>query len=80
MRHTTRPKGAKRDNVLVGYGAAAKATGLSISTIRRKLKDPTDDFPRPARFASRIIKFVESDLVTWREAKIAARGKRSRVA
>jgi predicted DNA-binding transcriptional regulator AlpA len=48
------------------------AGSLSESTLRRLLKDPQSDFPKPVRITRGRIGFVRAEVVAWCEGRVAA--------
>jgi predicted DNA-binding transcriptional regulator AlpA len=66
------PAGESNDD-LVDMWVAERVSGLSRSTIYRKLADPNDDFPRPVPLSLRRRKFIRGELKTWRARRIADR-------
>ena len=55
-------------------GEAAKITQQSESSIRRRLADPDDDYPRPVEFSPRVHKWIRFELHDWVKSRVAARG------
>ena len=58
---------------LVDIHVAEQICGLSRATIYRKLADPADPFPRPLPLSVRRRKFLRSELLAWREDRMAER-------
>jgi predicted DNA-binding transcriptional regulator AlpA len=67
----------QRDAEEIDTDAAAKAAGLSKSTLRRRVYDVDSDFPQPLRLI-RHWRFIRGEISAWRAAQIAARGMRPR--
>jgi predicted DNA-binding transcriptional regulator AlpA len=61
------------DDDWVAMPVAEKLSGLSRSTIFRKLSDPNDDFPRPCALSARRRKWIRGELRAWRARRMAAR-------
>ena len=55
---------------------AAKRSGYHIVTIRRKARDPGDDFPAMVRLGPCSFGIVESEFEAWAERRIAERDAR----
>jgi predicted DNA-binding transcriptional regulator AlpA len=62
------------DDDWVDIKVAVAISGLSRATIYRRITDPTDDFPRPAKLSARRSKFIRGELKSWRARRIAERG------
>jgi predicted DNA-binding transcriptional regulator AlpA len=71
-RRNARPSN-EADDDLIDIAAAEKISGLSRSTIYRKIADPEDDFPRPVALSRRRRKFIRGELKAWRDRRIANR-------
>jgi predicted DNA-binding transcriptional regulator AlpA len=69
----TRPQPMSRFGDLVAVSAI---TGLSPSTIRRKVADPNGDFPQPVELSERRRGFVLEEIEAWISRRTAARGKK----
>src|SRR5258708_5490424 len=62
------------DSDLVDIHDAIRISGLSRTTIFRKLADPADPFPRPVPLSVHRRKFLRSELLYWRADRMAERG------
>lgn len=52
-------------------GEATRITGLSASTLRRKISDPASDFPRPiAKLSERRNPWSRRELIRWVESRL----------
>jgi predicted DNA-binding transcriptional regulator AlpA len=73
----TEPEPLPDDDEMLSMKKVVRIAGLSKSTIKRRVSDPTDDFPKPVKLSTRRIGWPAELVKAWRKRIESAGSDRS---